>query len=214
MLPFFMLESPLGNAHKQMLEMQITSMENALDMIDRAYIHHVSNGLPVSHICDWGDKYTFYQECSDGILKTLSLKSVHTGPIAIEFLPGTIEDLRLIDCRIDYPIETRFLPKSAREIRLNLNSICGTFNLQTLPSQLIVLDLSNNCISGPIFLIDLPQTMKILIVQKNSIRQSALYYKSLPVGIQTIDLTGNQIERLEAVDDDKLSEQALKSILM
>ncbi|KNH04997.1 ribonucleotide reductase domain-containing protein [Perkinsela sp. CCAP 1560/4] len=177
-------------------------MQAVLREFDMDGLKLFSLGNGPESICSWNPtktiqgEWTFGVSCHHGVLESLTFHKVRQGNFLIEYLPGTIKQLRLTECQQRYQVRTRMLPKSATNISLKGNAIHGTIDLQSLPLNLEELILRENRLVGPIELIELPANLTKLDLSYNSIQQKVVYYDLLPSRLQHVFLAQNKISEI------------------
>ena len=186
-------------------ERQAVLIESFFANISEEKIRSVSAGKPFADICDWDNiKNHFHVSCESGSLNRLYIIHKYLGALRMQFLPGTIERLRISGCGQRDTLDTRMLPRKSRVIDLNGNQMHGSLDCTTLPENLEVLNIQMNHFRGALNFTHLPHGLRSLYFARNRFAQEILYYATLPKTIETINLWGNAIYRVEPLSEDEV----------
>ena len=147
--------------------------------------------------------------CSSNVVREVKWDGFNVNvqqSIAINWLPNSVEVVRMsIFPRCD-PIISRCLPLSARIISLEALHIPGSVDFTALPPRLEALRLPNNDITGTVQLTHLPRTLSRIDLQNNHFRTLVVDNSSLPENLTEIRFKRSSLKpmRTFCVDGDKL----------
>eukprot|EP00009_Paramoeba_aestuarina_P007226 CAMPEP_0201514536 /NCGR_PEP_ID=MMETSP0161_2-20130828/6354_1 /ASSEMBLY_ACC=CAM_ASM_000251 /TAXON_ID=180227 /ORGANISM="Neoparamoeba aestuarina, Strain SoJaBio B1-5/56/2" /LENGTH=268 /DNA_ID=CAMNT_0047911121 /DNA_START=38 /DNA_END=844 /DNA_ORIENTATION=- len=183
--------SDLGRLDYASLSQQ-TLMEMFIDGIDNRELICGSQENP-KDISEWkGMSLSNDGEVTQcTILTHMWENSEFTGPVSIQWLPRTVESLRIHGTKLSGSVDFTSLPEKLRECGLTYNLFQGEVATSQLPQELGTLKLTSNQFFGSLDLGHLPKPLCELDVSKNAF-SGPVSVGNLPSGLKTLNLSQNQ----------------------
>ena len=164
-------------------EWQTALMDRFVAQITEEGLGIISKNDTSRDYCEWRGL-----TCTGGKVTRVHYYLKHYGNFYVDSLPPHVQAINIQSCLQHYELQTRSLPRALEFCYFDYNLLYGSVDLQTLPESLRRLGLSDNQLHGPIDLTGLPHRMQGLWIHSNAIRQSVVFYGSLPPSIQSIKL--------------------------
>ena len=130
--------------------------------------------------------------------------------IDVSIFPRTLEIIDLNDNKIRGKICCSDLPPYLRMLRVSNNELSGVFDLKSVPLSMKYIYLHNNYFVGPMDLVILPPHLERLNFANNDICQDAVIVGSLPITLDNIDMTGNEIAHVIDLNGDEINDHRIK----
>ena len=156
--------------------------EVAINQLLRSKFRLIRAEESCEDVCNWKGV-----ECTDGLVTDIRWAD---GCIfllrSIEWIPSTVESIKLLNKGLNLPIQTRKLPRALRIARMPRCDISGDIHLETLPPLLQELYLRSNKLSGHVSLLKLPGTLRLLDLSMNNIDKVYVRNEALPESLDNV----------------------------
>ena len=181
----------------QCMHMQQPLMPMVFKEVSPDFLAEISEGEMFNNVCRWREENRrFAVWCHCGIIKYVYIRNWAHGPVHIEYLPPTIDNLVLSSANQRFRLCCRSLPRKLKIAELTLNKIYGTPDLACLPDEMEEFFVAYNRLTGSISLEVLPETLQELDLRNNRIVQKRVLYAVLPPGLRIMWVNGNSIGAL------------------
>ena len=196
------LEMNVPESKKQYLRQQSIFVREFFRDIDPAIVSILRGTKTYDEICEWeGFSYSTDFKCEEGVLRAISMTSVHHGPWRLSFIPPTVTHITMTQCNLANELRIRNLPRCALRVEFSHNRLYGDLSLSDLPLHITHFQVPYNAFSGRFALVRLPQTLKHLDLRFNPIRMKVLYYDAVPDGLKLLIFDGIFIRKLIPIDE-------------
>ena len=170
-------------------EMQKTLIKTFFDDINPRYIDRLQQDS--DNITDSQSRLRI--DFSNGKVNLIQVKLVNEGDFRIAFAPSSCEWLGITQCHQHFAVQTRMLPSKCVVFDVSVNKIFGTVDMCTLPAPMTTFCVRNNDIVGPIVLKGLPERMSAINISNTKIKQSVIYFDTLPKTLYDVRLHGLRV---------------------